>query len=80
MHLDQRLQPWEHIERHKKFQTSFKLIEILVYFMTLDMDDPVWALISVRLWNFKDGGSLKTSFLANNQHATKEKSLKNSYE
>ena len=37
-------------------------------------------LISVRLWNFKDGGSLKTSFLAKNQHATKEKSLKDSYE
>ena len=38
------------------------------------------ASVSVRLWNFKDGGSLKASFLAKNQHATKEKSLKNSYE
>ena len=38
------------------------------------------TVISVRSWNFKDGGSLKASFLANNQHATKEKSLKNSYE
>ena len=38
------------------------------------------ALISVRSWNFKDGGSLKASFLAKNQHATKEKSLKTSYE
>ena len=28
----------------------------------------------------KDGGSLKVSFLAKNQHATKEKSLENSYE
>ena len=36
-----------------------------------------YILISVRLWNFKDGGSLKASFLAKNQHATKEKSLKN---
>ena len=38
------------------------------------------AIISVRSWNFKDGGSLKARFLAKNQHATKEKSLKNSYE
>ena len=37
-------------------------------------------VISVRSWNFKDGGSLKASFLAKNQHATKEKSLKKSYE
>ena len=36
-------------------------------------------LVSVRLWNFKDGGSYKVRFLAKNQHATKEKSLKNSY-
>ena len=36
-------------------------------------------LISVRSWNFQDGGSLKASFLAKNQHATKEKSLKKSY-
>ena len=41
----------------------------------------LWStLISVRSWNFKDGGSLKASFLAKNQHATKEKSLKKSYE
>ena len=40
----------------------------------------IYNLISVRSWNFKDGGSLKASFLAKNQHATKEKSLKNSYE
>ena len=39
-----------------------------------------YVLISVRSWNFKDGGSLKASFLAKNQHATKEKSLKESYE
>ena len=39
-----------------------------------------WALVSVWLWNFKDGGSKKVRFLAKNQHATKEKSLKNSYE
>ena len=38
------------------------------------------TLISVRLWDFKDGGSLKASFLAKNQHGTKEKSLKKSYE
>ena len=38
------------------------------------------VLISVRSWNFKDGGSLKASFLAKNQHATKEKPLKKSYE
>ena len=38
-----------------------------------------YVIISVRSWNFKDGGSLKASFLAKNQHATKEKSL-NSYE
>ena len=25
-------------------------------------------LISVRLWNFKDGGSLKAEFWVNNQH------------
>ena len=37
-------------------------------------------LISVRLWNFKDGGSFKASFLAKNQHGTKEKSLRKSYE
>ena len=39
-----------------------------------------YLLVSVGLWNFKDGGSLKVRFLAKNQHATKEKSLKNSYE
>ena len=40
----------------------------------------VWGiLISVRSWNFRDGGSLKASFLAKIQHATKEKSLENSY-
>ena len=38
------------------------------------------SLISVRFWNFKNGGSLKVRFLAKNQHATKEKSLKNSYD
>ena len=31
-----------------------------------------YTLISVWLWNFKDGGSLKASFLAKNQHATKK--------
>ena len=40
----------------------------------------VYMLISVRSWNFKDGGSLKASFLAKNQRGTKEKSLKKSYE
>ena len=40
----------------------------------------VCDLVSVRLWNLKDGGSLKVRFLAKNQHAIKEKSLKNSYE
>ena len=39
-----------------------------------------YTLISVWSWNFKDGGSLKASFLAKNQHGTKEKSLKKSYE
>ena len=38
-----------------------------------------YLLISVRSWNFKDGGSLKASFFAKNQHGTKEKSLKKSY-
>ena len=37
----------------------------------------LYLLVSVRLWNFKDGGSQKVRFLAKNQHATKEKSLKN---
>ena len=37
-------------------------------------------LVSVRLWNFKDGGSLKVRFLAKNQHNPKEKSLQNSEE
>ena len=32
--------------------------------------------MSVRLWNFKDGGSLKASFLAKNQHTTKDFFLK----
>merc|ERR1712051_874940 len=36
-------------------------------------------VISVRSWNFKDGGSLKASFLAKNQYATKKKSLKKSH-
>jgi hypothetical protein len=36
----------------------------------------VCILISVRSWNFKDGGSLKASFSAKNQHATKEKIFK----
>ena len=40
----------------------------------------LYLLISVGSWNFKDGGSLKANFLAKNQHATKEKSLKNSYD
>ena len=39
-----------------------------------------YVIISVRSWNFKYGGSLKASFLAKNQHTTKEKSLKNPYE
>ena len=30
-----------------------------------------YGLISVRLWDFKDDGSLKASFLAKNQHAKK---------
>ena len=29
------------------------------------------AVISVRLWNFKDGGSLKARFLAKNQYTGK---------
>ena len=36
----------------------------------------ICRLISVRSWNFKDGGSFKASFLAKNQHGNKEKSLK----
>ena len=40
----------------------------------------LFTLISVRSWNFKDGGSFKTSFLAKNQHGNKEKSLKKSSE
>jgi hypothetical protein len=34
-------------------------------------------LISVRFWNFKDGGSLKAIFLAKTQH-TQRKKIKNS--
>ena len=30
------------------------------------------TLVSVRLWNFKDGGSQKVRFLAKNQHAAKD--------
>ena len=38
-----------------------------------------WALMSVRLWNFKDGGSLKASFLAKNKKNPKSNdSLSNS--
>ena len=35
--------------------------------------------MSVRLWNFKDGGSSTVTFLAKNQHTTKEQILKTSY-
>ena len=35
-------------------------------------------LISVRLWNFKDGGSLKAKFLVKNQY-TQRNSFKNSF-
>ena len=38
------------------------------------------VMISVWSWNFKDGGSFEASFLAKNQHGTKEKSLKKFYE
>ena len=36
-------------------------------------------LISVRLWNFKDGGSLKAKFLVKNQY-TQRNSFKNSFD
>ena len=39
--------------------------------------NPGCTLVSVRLWNFKDGGSEKVSFLAKNQHTTKENFKKN---
>ena len=35
--------------------------------------------VSVRLWNFKYGGSSKVRFLAKNQHTPKEKVFKNPY-
>ena len=31
-----------------------------------------WALMSVRLWNFKDGGSYNAGFLPKNQHAQRK--------
>ena len=37
-------------------------------------DKKISLVISVRSWNFKDGGSLKASFVAKNQYAAKEKS------
>ena len=37
------------------------------------------TVISVRLWNFKDGGSQKVRFLAKNQHSPKENILKDPY-
>ena len=45
-----------------------------------DQSSMEYGLVSVRSWNFKDGGSLKATFLAKNQHATKEKCLKKFYE
>ena len=50
------------------------------YHSSYTIESQVLTLISFWSWNFKHGGSLKASFLAKNQHATKEKSLKNSYE
>ena len=44
------------------------------------IESRVLTLISVRSCNFNYGGSLKARFLAKNQHATTEKSLKKSYE
>ena len=36
-----------------------------------------YTLMSVRLWNFKDGGSLNTRFLPKNQHAQRISFLNN---
>jgi hypothetical protein len=37
----------------------------------------MYTLMSVRLWNFKDGGSLNTRFLPKNQHAQRISILNN---
>jgi hypothetical protein len=36
-----------------------------------------YLLVSVRLWNFKDGGSLNAKFLAKNQHTQRNLFKKN---
>ena len=58
----------------------FRLVLFLCHKIMRNFQVTYSLLISVRSWNFKDGGSSKASFLAKNQHATKEKSLKNSHE
>ena len=37
---------------------------------------PWYVLVSVRLWNFKDGGSKKVRFLAKTRHTCNENFLK----
>ena len=64
------------------FETFFTYLPTLIRYFTASAysvkSDAAWpTLISVWSWKFKDGGPLKASFLANNQHATKKKSLKN---
>ena len=61
-------------------QTTLHIFHLFPIFINIFALPLFYILISVRSWNFKDGGSLKASFLAKNQHATKEKSLKKSYD
>ena len=49
-------------------------------FYASSAQNTISSLVSVRLWNFKDGGSWKVSFLAKNQHTTKDFFFFKSYE
>ena len=61
----------ENLKIKPDFLFKVKIKELFITYLN--------TVISVGLWNFKDGGSLKANFLAKNQHTTKEKSLRKSY-
>ena len=67
---------YSYIIEPPQYQINFAWVNIIAWslsnFGTNASLHQSYIVISVRLWNFKDGGSLKASFLPKNQHAQRK--------
>ena len=59
------------IVKFPALELTFSQVDKVLSTKTLSQID-YYLIMSVRLWNFKDGGSLKASFLPKNQHAQRK--------